>query len=104
VVANRILPAPFTVAGESSFDKMRSDPELLGLADTNVARQLISGVALAEDLRHMRTDQLRRLRDGLAERSVANLPIALIPELFEVGAGLPMTRAMATQLTDELGL
>ncbi len=104
VIANRILPAPFTVAGESSFGKMRADPRLLRLVDTNVARQLISGVALAEDLRHTRTDQLRRLRDGLAACSLPNLPIALIPELFDVATGLPMTRAMALQLSDELGL
>jgi anion-transporting ArsA/GET3 family ATPase len=97
VVANRILPAPFTSAGERVFADIRLDPSKLGLA-RGVADDLVSGVALSEDLRRMRTDQLSRLREG-----IGSLPLALVPENFDVPAGLPMTRAVADQLLDELG-
>ena len=99
IVANRILPAPFTVAGERVFRGMRADPSRLGLTDTRIAEAIVRGVALTEDLRGQRTEQLARLVAG-----VGRIPIALIPELFDVAAGLPMTRAIASQLRDELGL
>jgi Anion-transporting ATPase len=99
VVANRILPAPFTTAGEKVFSRMRTDPTLLGLSNVEMAADIIAGVALSEDLRSQRAEQLQRLTGG-----VGALPVALVPELFDVAAGLPMTRTVADQLTDELGL
>lgn len=99
IVANRILPAPFTSAGERVFARMRNEPDELGLQDDALARRIVAGVALSEDLRHQRTDQLQRLVGG-----VGDIQVALVPELFDVPAGLPMTRAVAGQLSDELGL
>ncbi len=99
IVANRILPAPFTVAGEKVFQSMRADASRLGLTDTRLAEQIVAGVALTEDLRQQRTEQLARLVEG-----VGRIPMALVPELFDVAAGLPMTREVAAQLADELGL
>ena len=81
------------------FRSMRADPSRLGLTDTRIAEAIVRGVALTEDLRGQRTEQLARLVAG-----VGRIPIALIPELFDVAAGLPMTRAIASQLRDELGL
>jgi anion-transporting ArsA/GET3 family ATPase len=99
IVANRILPAPFTVAGEKVFQSMRADVSRLGLADARLAERIVDGVALTEDLRQQRTEQLARLVDG-----VGHIPMALVPELFDVAPGLPMTREVAAQLGDELGL
>lgn len=99
IVANRILPAPFTVAGERVFARMRSDPTLLGLRDSALGAGILAGVALSENLRHQRAEQLERLIAG-----VGQVPVALVPELFDVAPGLPMTRAVSAQLTDELSL
>jgi anion-transporting ArsA/GET3 family ATPase len=42
IVANRILPAPFTVAGEKVFQSMRADASRLGLNDTRLAARIVS--------------------------------------------------------------
>ena len=99
VVANRILPGPFTAAGSALFARMCDDPHDLGVPDLAVSRDILAGVALGEQLRRQRSEQLLRLT-----AAVGPIPTALVSELFDVPAGLPMTRAVAVQLSEELGL
>jgi anion-transporting ArsA/GET3 family ATPase len=69
----------------------------LGNLGEREAKLLIRGVGLAEDLR---TESLQHLA---SLRSIAgSVPMAFVAQLFGVGAGLPVTMAVAEMLAEEL--
>lgn len=103
VVANRVLPELFTVAGEKAFEKLRTP---LGMAriteavgEAAVAEALLEGATLATDLRRTRAEHLHRLMGF-----VGGMTTAIVPQLFDVEPGLDTTRAVAQHLADELNL
>jgi anion-transporting ArsA/GET3 family ATPase len=121
VVVNHVWPVPFTqveslefaalrasfdevsrVGGSNRKDALRVAQNMTGvdgLGDLGEreAKLLIRGVGLAEDLR---TESLQHLA---SLRSIAgSVPIAFVAQLFGVGAGLPVTMAVAEMLSEEL--
>ena len=103
IVANRVLPELFTVAGEKVFEKFRTPVGMARLAevvgDPEVASVLLVGATLATDLRRTRAEHLQRLMDV-----VGDLATAIVPQLFDVEPGIDTTRAVAQHLADELNL
>lgn len=112
VVANRVLPQPFTRADEESFLAMAAPDGrpavtdlLAGALGARVATPaavdaLLDGVLLATRLRRARAEHLDRLLTTIGDRA----EIGVVPQLFDVEPGLDTTRAVADHLAEELGL
>ena len=103
IIANRVLPELFTVAGEKVFEKLRMPLGMARVAesvgDPAVASALLEGATLATDLRRTRAEHLHRLMDF-----VGGMTTAIVPQLFDVEPGIDTTRAVAQHLADELNL
>ena len=107
IVVNRVLPMPFTQAESVEFASLRvkasSGSSLVGVTlggvDERETELLLRGVGLAEDLRMESLGHLAALRT--IGRN-ADVPVALVAQIFGVSTGLPATIAVAEMLAEEL--
>jgi len=90
VVANRVLPQPFTVAQRDVFD------ELFASASGSPA---FAATAFELRRRDIGSQHLRHLRDGLP----SNMPMLILPELFGLADTPRGVDALSRALLDEAG-
>lgn len=104
VVVNRVLPELFGRAEEEIFDRL-SEPAGVAALATALGRPVspvLEAARLAVRLRRTRAAHLVRLRQGLAARRGAGLPILYVPELFSRSHGRRATHQVAEALAAEL--
>jgi len=100
VIVNRVLPEPFTRTDEPVFDALR-EPAALEVLEAEAGAAVTSvldAASLAVSLRRSRAAHLARLRESV------DLPLLYLPYLFVRDHGLRVTRMVADQLGQELGL
>ncbi|HUF85224.1 MAG TPA: ArsA family ATPase [Acidimicrobiia bacterium] len=100
VFVNRVLPELFTRADEETFEALRG-PEPGAVLTERVgsgATAVLEAARLAVSLRRTRATHLTRLRETV------DLPMVYLPYLFVRDAGLRVTRMVADNLAEELGL
>ena len=100
VIVNRVLPERFSPKTEAVFDRLRT-PEGLEVVDELFgpdALGVLDAAELATTLRRNRTAHLATLRQGLG----SDVPLILVPYLFQRADGLRATRQLAQHLSEEL--
>jgi len=100
VFVNRVLPELFTRSDEETFEALRR-PEPSAVLTERVgsgATAVLEAARLAVSLRRTRASHLTRLRETV------DLPMVYLPYLFVRDAGLRVTRMVADNLGEELGL
>ena len=99
VIVNRVLPELFGEREEAAYETLvaESADELVAAAGPG-ARHVLTGAALAVELRRTRAAHIARLRVGLP----TGVPMPIVPELFTRETGIRATRMMAQALADEL--
>jgi len=100
VIVNRVLPELFTRADEETFEALR-EPEPSGILSQHVgtgATGVLEAARLAVTLRRTRATHLTRLREAV------DLPLLYLPYLFIRAHGMRVTRMVAENLGQELGL
>jgi anion-transporting ArsA/GET3 family ATPase len=100
VFVNRVLPELFTRPDEETFDALRRPEATAVLAERAGAgaTAVLEAARLAVSLRRTRAVHLTRLRETV------DLPMVYLPYLFVRDAGLRVTRMVAENLAEELGL
>jgi anion-transporting ArsA/GET3 family ATPase len=100
VIVNRVLPELFTTADEETFAAL-TEPhvnERLRQRAGSGSTAVIDGARLAVALRRTRAQHLEELRNAV------DLPLMYLPYLFVRDHGLRVTRMVADELGEELGL
>jgi len=90
VVANRVLPQPFTVAQRKVFDR---------LASRSSGSPSVAATAFELRRRDIGSQHLRRLRSGLPP----GLPVLILPELFDMADSPRGVDILSHALADEAG-
>jgi anion-transporting ArsA/GET3 family ATPase len=100
VFVNRVLPELFTRADEDTFEALRGAEPSAVLTERvgSGATAVLEAARLAVSLRRTRATHLTRLRETV------DLPMVYLPYLFVRDAGLRVTRMVADNLAEELGL
>jgi anion-transporting ArsA/GET3 family ATPase len=100
VVANRVLPEPFTRADATVFAALVADPGRAALAARvgSGAVEAVEATRLAVAMRAASTEHLERLRGAV------DLPVCYVPYLFVRAPGLRATRIVADALAEEFGV
>ena len=100
VFVNRVLPELFTRPDEETFETLRRPEATAVLAERAGvgATAVLEAARLAVSLRRTRATHLTRLRETV------DLPMVYLPYLFVRDAGLRVTRMVADNLAEELGL
>ncbi|MEM7285403.1 MAG: ArsA-related P-loop ATPase [Actinomycetota bacterium] len=99
VIVNRVLPELFGQREEAAYEELIAvHADDLAVAAGPSVKHVLSGAALAVQLRRTRAAHIARLRDGLP----AGVPMPIVPELFTRDTGIRATRMMAQALGDEL--
>jgi anion-transporting ArsA/GET3 family ATPase len=100
VVVNRVLPEPFTVDDERTFDALRRDEPRSALAREvgEGADDVLAAAALAVSLRRAGVEHIERLVERV------DLPLLYLPYVFLREQGMRGLRVVAEALGQELGL
>jgi anion-transporting ArsA/GET3 family ATPase len=100
VVMNRVLPELFTRADEATFEAMR-EPDAVELLETSAgpgAGSVLEAARLAVSMRRTRVGHIGELRTAI------DLPLVFLPYLFVRDQGVRVTKMLADELAQELGL
>jgi anion-transporting ArsA/GET3 family ATPase len=100
VVVNRVLPELFTRPDEVTFEALR-EPEATKLLEEHAgpgATSVLEAARLAVSLRRTRVSYLSELREAV------DLPLVYLPYLFVRDQGVRVTKMVAEELAQELGL
>jgi len=104
VIANRVLPAPFTVSGREVFDRLVAgdgSPASSSIEQSAEAtiHSAVEATSFALRRREAGSDQLRKLRQGLP----VDMPLILLPELFDLADTDSGIGHLSRALVDEAG-
>ncbi len=100
VVMNRVLPELFTRADEETFEAMR-EPDAIALLEKSTgvgAGVVLEAARLAVSMRRTRVGHIGELRKAI------DLPLLFLPYLFVRDQGVRVTKMLADELAQELGL
>jgi anion-transporting ArsA/GET3 family ATPase len=100
VVVNRVLPELFTRADEQTFEALRR-PEPASILEARAGpgtTAVLEAARLAVSLRRTRVEYLSELRQAI------DLPLAYLPYLFVRDQGMRVTKMVADELAQELGI
>ena len=100
VIVNRVLPERFSPATEEVFELLRTTNGEAALREFggDGVEAVLDAAELATTLRRSRTQHLATLRSGLNSQ----VPVLLIPYLFQRSDGLRATTQLASHLSEEL--
>jgi len=104
VIANRVLPAPFTVSEHEVFDRLAAMSkshglESLGVPGAATLRNAVEATSFALRRRELGSAHLGTLRRGLP----ADMPVLLLPELFGLADTDLGVDHLSRALADEAG-
>jgi anion-transporting ArsA/GET3 family ATPase len=100
VVVNRVLPELFTRSDEAAFEALR-DPGVTKLLEAHAGpgvTSVLEAARLAVSMRRTRVAYLAELREAV------DLPLVYLPYLFVRDQGVRVTKMVADELAQELGL
>lgn len=100
VVVNRVLPELFTRSDEEVFEALR-EPEATKILESRAGSgvtSVLEAARLAVSMRRTRVGYLTELREAV------DLPLVYLPYLFVRDQGVRVTKMVAEELAQELGL
>jgi anion-transporting ArsA/GET3 family ATPase len=100
VVVNRVLPELFTRSDEEAFEALR-EPDATKILETHAGSgvtSVLEAARLAVSMRRTRVGYLSELRQAV------DLPLVYLPYLFVRDQGVRVTKMVADELAQELGL
>ena len=100
VIVNRVLPERFSPKTEAVFEALRTPEGTAAVAHCfgEASLSVLDAAQLATSLRRNRITHLTTLRQGLG----SEIPLVLLPYLFQRADGLRATRQLAQHLSEEL--
>lgn len=98
VLANRVLPDRLAPAGQSIVDRLDEVEDLLVAAVGKGARSVVTAARIGEARRRTGAAHLDRLRAGLGD-----VPVVEVPELFTRATGRRVVALLADALDEVLG-